>query len=82
MALPFIETLEVLITGLIALVLLILAGARLILHEWRALQTSRYEGFAALPHRTSGSPDHRRKAIPKAPGKPRASGISPLVRSR
>jgi len=72
MALPFIEKIEVLITGLIAIVLLILAGARLILHDWDALRTSRND------HR----PDYRLKANPKAPVKPRKAGISPRVRSR
>jgi hypothetical protein len=38
MALPSIPALEVLVAELIALILFILAGARLILHEWNSLK--------------------------------------------
>lgn len=70
MQIPSIPALEVLVAELIALILFVLAGARLILHDWHALLRSKndgdHEGVAALPQRASRSPDYRRKANPKA----------------
>ncbi len=74
MALPSAAALEVLVAELIALILLILAGARLIIHEWQALLRSMNDGnherFAALPQRASRSPDYRRKANPETEPRP------------
>ena len=70
MALSSIPVLEVLVAELIALILLVLAGARLILHDWHALLRSRndgdHEGSAVPPQRFSGRADSRRKANQKA----------------
>jgi hypothetical protein len=66
-ALPLIPDLEVLVAELIALVLLILAGARLILRDWHLLRSSDGDYFRplALPRRPARGPDSRGKANPK-----------------
>jgi hypothetical protein len=56
MALPSIPALEALVAELIALILLILAGARLILHEWHSLRREK------RPNRQTP----RRKVIPNS----------------
>ena len=60
MTLPQIPRLEVLVAELIALILLILAGARLILHDWRLLRSSDGDHLRspALPQRASRGSHH------------------------
>ena len=68
----FIPALEVLVAELIVLILFILAGARLILHEWRLLRSSDADHLRppALPPQASRGSHHRGKANPKTERRP------------
>lgn len=72
MALPSIPALEALVAQLIALILLVLAGARLILDGWHALLRSKTDhvGFSEPTQQASCSPDYGRKANPEAQLRP------------
>ena len=63
-----IPELETHVAELIVLILLILAGARLILHDWRLLRSSDRDHLRphALPQRASRGSHQRGKANPKA----------------